>query len=207
MKICITEGCGREVEYSGYQLCKRCYIRLWRKGKLEKPEFIPNTILVEGGIIKIELCNENKEVAGYAIIDKEDYEHVKGYRWYKHISGYAYNSSTKTFLHQHIAQLMGIKNTDHINRDRSDNRKTNLREATLFENARNKGVRKNSKSGYTGVNWITNESKYRAYINVSDKKIPLGGFDNPVDAAKAYNEAAVKYFGEFACLNKLPGGI
>src|SRR3972149_1592949 len=56
-------------------------------------------------------------------------------------------------------------------------------------------------SGYKGVYWNKRRQKWLARVEINDKKISLGAFDNKLDAAKAYNIGAIKYFGEFAKLN------
>lgn len=84
---------------------------------------------------------------------------------------------------------------DHINRDRTDNRWCNLREATRSDNLRNTPVRKTSRSGYKGVE--IRDGKFCAYISVNNKKIHLGAFDNPIDAHKRYCDEARKICGEF----------
>ena len=90
---------------------------------------------------------------------------------------------------------------DHINNITDDNRICNLREATLQQNAQNRTSRKGSTSKYLGVYWYTRGEKWRAQIGLNGVKIHLGFFHNEEDAAKAYDKAAKKHFGEFANLN------
>ena len=94
---------------------------------------------------------------------------------------------------------------DHINGDPKDNRWINLRAATNTQNSRNSRKPKNNTSGYKGVSFISRLNKYRATIMVNRKHIYLGLFVDPKEAALAYNNAAIKYFGEFALLNDLGG--
>lgn len=79
---------------------------------------------------------------------------------------------------------------DHINRDRSDNRRCNLRECNYTENARNKAAR--------GYSWVKKVSSWRAEIKIPDKIVYLGSFDNELDARAAYLRARKQYYGEFA---------
>ena len=91
---------------------------------------------------------------------------------------------------------------DHINRDRSDSSLSNLRLATKKENKRNLTPRKNTITGYRGVQKVKTGS-YRAYINTNGKRTHLGYFNNSKEAAVAFNEAALKLHGTFAVINKI----
>lgn len=88
---------------------------------------------------------------------------------------------------------------DHINRNPSDNRISNLREATQTQNLRNIGPRSNSKTGIKGVSLHRISGKYRAVIRTDGPRLWLGLFDTVDEAAAAYKAAAEKYHGEFAC--------
>ena len=91
---------------------------------------------------------------------------------------------------------------DHINRDKLDNRVTNLRYATEHENCLNKGkIQKTTTSRYKGVYLCKRTNKWRASIGYNRKKYYLGAYANEEDAARAYNEKATEFFKEFAYLN------
>jgi hypothetical protein len=91
---------------------------------------------------------------------------------------------------------------DHINHNGLDNRKVNLRFATRAENARYARKTKNKfSSNYKGVHYIKRAKRWRTMITFEDKTIYIGQFRDEISAAKAYDRAAKKYFGEFACLN------
>jgi hypothetical protein len=89
---------------------------------------------------------------------------------------------------------------DHINRDRADDRWSNLRSATTTENNRNQGLRQNNRTGYRGVCFT--EGRYRAMLQYKRNGrcggIFLGLFDTPQEAAAAYNAKAREVYGEFA---------
>lgn len=92
---------------------------------------------------------------------------------------------------------------DHRNRKPSDCRKTNLRPATYSNNQHNRTKPKNNTSGYKGVSYHKNRGKYVASIGFEGKQYHLGSFNTAIEAAKAYNEGALKYHKEFAVLNDL----
>lgn len=92
---------------------------------------------------------------------------------------------------------------DHINGNGLDNRLVNLRICTHQQNQCNSGLQKNNTSGYKGVHWRKDCSKWYCCIYLNGKPIYLGRFECKIEAAKVYNEAAVKYYGEFARLNKV----
>ena len=95
------------------------------------------------------------------------------------------------------------KDVDHISGDRLDNRALNLRGCDHRQNSFNSKISKNNKLGVKGVYLCKDSGRYKANIGVNGKTIPLGRFDDIRHAAHAYNKAAVKYFGEFACLNPI----
>lgn len=130
-------------------------------------------------------------------VDKEDYEKIKDYCWYKNARGYVTSTvNNKTIkIHQIIMDGKGI---DHINGDKLDNRKKNLRFCTTAENVRNVGLRSNNTSGITGVSYSNREGKWKANIIYNGTFIRLGTFADKENAIKARKEAEQKYFGEFA---------
>lgn len=95
--------------------------------------------------------------------------------------------------------------TDHINGDSLDNRRHNLRNCTHAENARNRRKQTTASSPYKGVYPEPSKtSPWRARIWLDDRNTNIGVFKTAEDAARAYNEAALKHFGEFAYLNVVP---
>lgn len=92
---------------------------------------------------------------------------------------------------------------DHINGVTHDDRWVNLRPSTRPENAKNRRVYRTNNSGYKGVypSVYKNRIYYHSSIQVDKKRIFLGSYRSPKEAAEAYNKAALKYHGEFASLN------
>jgi hypothetical protein len=87
---------------------------------------------------------------------------------------------------------------DHINCIKDDNRISNLRLATRHQNLANTRVRKTNKLGLKGVYLHKAPNSYRSLIRVRGKRIDLGIFQSPEEAAAAYKKAAERYFGDFA---------
>jgi hypothetical protein len=86
---------------------------------------------------------------------------------------------------------------DHINGNKLDNRRSNLRICTQAENQRNRGKQRNNVSGHKGVTWYARTSKWRVSIVLNKKHIHLGYFNLVSEAQKAYENAATEYHGEF----------
>ena len=116
---------------------------------------------------------------------------------------YAVRSASGVRLHMHTL-IADVKGPDHVNRNGLDNRRINLRTANQSQNCANQGVPSNNTSGYKGVTRNRANRKWKAQINVNGQYIYLGTFDDSAEAARAYNEAALEHFGEFAWLNPLP---
>ncbi len=130
--------------------------------------------------------------------DLEDYDEVKKYSWYINDNGYVRTNSfgKLTYLHNLVFNKKNQNNNiDHINRNKTDNRKSNLRECTQLENNRNIGLAKNNSSGFTGVGYDKKNKKWTARIVVNYKDIHLGRFLNKEDAIKTRLQAELKYFG------------
>lgn len=108
------------------------------------------------------------------------------------------------YMHRAIMGAQRGNDIDHINRNGLDNRRVNLRVCTCAQNQCNRGPQVNNKSGYKGVSWKKDKSKWNALIYVGGKKIHLGYYDDLDDAAIAYNRAAIEKHGEFAWLNPVP---
>ena len=106
-------------------------------------------------------------------------------------------------------ELMGFPtgDVDHINGDTLDNRRTNLRVASRRGlNVANQRTQSRPKSSrFKGVAWDTQRGRWYAYIQVNQKTKSLGRHDDEVEAALAYNRAAVDLFGPFARLNDVGG--
>lgn len=148
-------------------------------------------------------CKLNK---GYTTkIDLEDYERVKDYHWFTTCLGYAYahitinGKETQVTLHRLIMDCPDGMVVDHINHDKLDNRKCNLRICTQQQNSwnRNRSLCHN-KTGYCGVSYDSRKNRYYASIERCGKKRCLGGFSTAEEAYEARLKAEQFYDGEYA---------
>lgn len=159
----------------------------------------------------------------FATVDDEDYERLLVFKWRAHpqnglLEGfYAVRSEYSdggagrvAFMHHELLEQRQGFVVDHRSHDTLDNRKSNLRYATSLQNSHNRKKRRGSKSQFKGVidtsacpsnkNWNLTR-RWAARISANGKRICLGYFACELEAARAYNAAAIKYFGEFAWLN------
>lgn len=148
----------------------------------------------------------------FAMVDAADYDAVKYQIW--HVAGApaVYASRLRTArdpngghlisMHVFLMQPKQGEYVDHVNRHSLDNRRQNLRICTKAENQQNHGINKNNKSGFKGVSVLQN-GRFRAEIRANGVKHSLGKYTTALEAARAYNNAAIKLHGEFAYLNDL----
>lgn len=144
------------------------------------------------------------------LIDTEDLPKVEKYHWHYNMRGYAVtNPGTRKekeliLMHRLINSTPLGLHTDHINRDKLDNRKSNLRSVTNAQNRYNIGVSKLNTSGYKGVSFNKQYNKWDMQIRTTTKRV-CRRFTTKEEAALAYNKFAKELFGEFAYLNKVEG--
>lgn len=152
----------------------------------------------------------------FALVDDDMFEYLNQWKWYcnrnKIYPNKMYAARRKTIgyykskiilMHREILNYNGKKNVDHIDGFGLNNQRRNLRICEVAQNIRNQKLHKNNTSGYKGVIWFKPTQQWRAQIMVNRKCLSLGYFNNILDAARAYNKGAEKYFGEFARLNKI----
>lgn len=145
----------------------------------------------------------------FALIDDEDAERVLQHRWWLHGKGrtntvYAAARIVQgtTLLHRFILNVSDPDiHVDHIDLDGLNCCKSNLRIATHQQNQRNRAKYNCNTTGYKGVFRNPSSSKWRAMITVNGKCVHIGYFVDIIDAARAYDEAAIMYFGEYARTN------
>jgi hypothetical protein len=155
------------------------------------------------------LCLANSKLV--ALVDDEDFDLCSRHIWYlakrRNIRyARARISNQNVFLHQLILPSDNPNLTpDHKNGNGLDNQKNNLRLATGSQQIANQEKRQFEfcSSKYKGVCFRKDTNKWTVGIKINYKRINLGCFDSEIEAAKAYNRAARKYFGEFANLNTI----
>jgi hypothetical protein len=144
-----------------------------------------------------------------ALVDDEDFEYLNQWKWYCSPFGYALRSQSRRLpgpriaikMHRVVCNTPEDMETDHINGNKLDNRRSNLRACTRSENQHNRNKLVGNTSGFKGVTWHIKSKKWASYIVVNNHQIYLGLFQDIIDAANAYDSSAKKYFGEFARLN------
>jgi len=156
----------------------------------------------------MEIIVSNKIV----LIDTEDYGKIREYKWYiahGYVSASIPNPIDKARQYQQRLHrlLLGLEpydkiQVDHINRNKLDNRKSNLRTCTLQQNRQNT-MRNTNKSGYHGVCWKKKNKKWCAATCFNGMVKYIGLFKTKEEAALAYNKKAKELFGEFAYLNEV----
>ncbi len=143
----------------------------------------------------------------YTIVDPEDYQKLIMYNWLlcgsdsKNYYAVRFEGSNLVRMHRVVMNAPAGTIVDHKDRDGLNNTKRNLRFATISQNNCNARRRKKCSSKYRGVCRYNQLNKWQALISYNHEKIHLGYFDSEEDAARAYDEAAKIYHGEFATLN------
>lgn len=154
-------------------------------------------------VLTLEL-RDRKGAVRRALLDQDDAHLLGSYAWSICSKGYVRRKShgQQIYLHRLIIGATSGQIVDHVNGDRLDNSKANLRLCSQAENVRNCRLAKNNRSGFKGVVKVRG-AHWVAKIKFNRQDIYLGLFDDPRVAAHAYNRAAVELHGEFARLNPL----
>lgn len=202
---CSVQGCENEAKqrYGGDNnyYCGKHLHHMYRHGKIiEHHRRMPHEYIVEdNGVVAIIIYDNNGNFKDKTIIDSEDMEKILQYKWHITDTGYCKCTELSVLLHRFILDLSESDEmfVDHINGNKLDNRKCNLRRVTPQQNSfnlTNKGKGENKRKG---VSYRRDRNKWRAYITVDGKQINLGMFEKEEDAIKAREEAEIKYFGEY----------
>src|ERR1035437_6402891 len=157
----------------------------------------------------------------YARINDIDFTWLSQWKWYAQKGGTTFyavrwdnvKEGRRIKIQMHCVllkrklsrELHSDERVDHRDLNGLNNQRKNLRLANDTENNRNVGIRRDNTSGYKGVTWRYDNQSWQTRIQVNKKRIHLGYFTNPREAALAYDVAALKYFGEFAVTNRSLG--
>jgi len=149
----------------------------------------------------------------FALVDDEDYETLMQWKW--HIDqGYAKRGECidKTrgarkyrivLMHRKIMNTPESMDVDHIDHNKLNNQKANLRNVTKSQNNMNRKSEEGSTSKYKGVFWNRGKGRWTAKIGINKRQKYIGSFSNEIEAAKAYNKVALKLFGSYALINEI----
>ncbi len=144
-----------------------------------------------------------------AIVDDEDFEYLNQWKWYaNNNNGKFYvrkrfllsnGKVSKVLMHRFIMKPNKDMVIDHLDGNPLNNQKTNLRICTQSENNKNRNCNINNRSGFKGVYWFERAKKWRTHIRNNKKIIYLGCYINIIDAANAYNAAAIASLAASFC--------
>jgi HNH endonuclease len=130
----------------------------------------------------------------FAIVDNADFWFLNQWKWY-FTNGYARRdvSRVRIYMHRFILKIPKEKVCDHINRNKLDNRKSNLRIVTQSQNMMNSKKPITNTSGYKGVTWFLRDGVWKAQIKLNQKNFHLGYFKNIKDAISTRKKAEKMY--------------
>ena len=197
--LCKIEWCNRPAD-AGNGYCSQHLCQIKRFGEVRYSGHNPNEIIKnQDGTLGIVLRNREGVIVGTAIIDAQDLDLVTKYKWFLDDYGYAQcKGMKKNVLRLHQLINPDFNTTDHIDKNKLNNRRSNLRECTHQQNCWNYGIRSTNTSGFIGVSEDKKHSIWYSQIVVCGEKKDLGRYRKKEDAIKARLLAEKKHFGEFA---------
>lgn len=155
-------------------------------------------LLVEAQVVEVSLTNRKT-----GIIDAVDLPLIIGKKWHSVLCNKKWyvHSDRDGYMHRILLDAPKNRQVDHRDGDGLNNRRYNIRVCTITQNRQNTRNQENTKTGFKGVCFHRPTNSYGARIHVNHKKISLQYHPTAEAAARAYDAAALKYFGEFARLN------
>lgn len=164
--------------------------------------------------MKVLIINSLKHGKFNVLYDDDDHELICKHTWTLNFKSQNQKYVYTTFrtngivqqlkMHHLICPISNNLVVDHIDGNGLNNRRDNLRLATQRQNICNKSIQRNNTTGYKGVHFHKKAKKYTVSFKINGRSLYGGIFVNIIEAAKRYNELAIKYYGEFAKLNPIP---
>lgn len=204
---CAVCGFNKDInKYKGIPYCKKHYLQMARYGKIiERTIYDDNEIIVEGDIARIILRDKYQNIVCETIIDTEDVDKIKNYKWYLGSGDYCVTKgiNPKTGIDISNVIFNDYENKyDHISHDRLDNRKINLRPITSHQNAMNMGKKNTNTSGVIGVSKQLQKREWTgrwcSTLMYNYNSIWLGVYSSFDEAVHARLKGEVEYFGEYS---------
>lgn len=207
MRVCEIEGCkntseNKQVSYRkefDKILCGKHNRQLKVFGEIRKTRCDENDMLEKEETIEIILSDKDRKETGRVVIDKEDYDKVKGYKWHLNYYGYAIGRQINTnepyiWLQNLIMDNKNLEFTiDHKDLNPLNCLKSNLRKVGKSENSYNTAIRINNTSGVTGVQWLKHQEMWCAEIRNHKKRVLK--YTHNFDEAVKYR---IKFEAEYA---------
>lgn len=195
MKLCKVKQCPNYAYRKNY--CNKHRIQLARHGQINnRTIYDPNSIIICDSHYEIILYDKNCKEKGKALFDKDDLPKIIQYKWHLLSCGYAaVKTNGKILLMHHL--IMGKKQNleiDHINRNKLDNRKINLRFVSHFINTRNHGLPRHNTSGYVGIYFDKRRNNWYSRFIFKNKIFNLGHFKKQSEAIKVRKKAESRIY-------------
>lgn len=196
-KKCCVNGCENNCScrINGYECCNKHYLRMLYYGSFDNhPRQRVNTYNFENEDYVEIITKKGQKI----LVDKEDFDKIKKWSWCVSPQGYAVaniNHKVTKINWVLFPKAKGLVQ-DHINGNKLDNRKSNLRSCTQHQNSMNCGLYKNSTTGFVGVCKLKN-GKYFARIMFNRKEIRIGTFSTLEEAVMERKKAEEKFYGEY----------
>lgn len=162
-------------------------------------------------MMKIPLSQHGKNKGKFfVLVDDEDYKELNKYNWHLRRGPHTFyairnDNHTTVYMHRILTKAKIGQLVDHRDLNGLNNQKYNLRICNQAENIRNGRRRQNNTLGFKGVTFHKKTKKYQARVGYENKRVYLGLFNTPIEAAKIYNRKAIELYGEFARINIIPG--
>lgn len=202
--VCSVPGCNKQVSSGG--MCSKHLTQVARHGGVvSRTRRDKNQIFELADCAEIVMYDKMGMETARAIIDTCDINKVSEYKWRLGSEGYPTTGIGRKTIRLHTVIMDGMLHVDHIDRNKLNNVRSNLRKSNKKLNAANVGITKRNTTGFKGV--IKRGKRFSAQISTNGVLRWLGVFDSPEEAAARYDKEAISLFGEHACTNKSLGLI